>query len=169
MKGFTLIELLVVLAIIGIMTSAIFVNMNKVGASNELKLAGRQLAAAISQTQNYALAGKTKGDNYPCSFKFSTLVKDDGFYYKIEYIPRKINEECGENNNTFELFEGPEKFEKIENVTLGSVIFTVPHAKYTPLSSAYKDKTEFEIKKNNMVYKVVVNSSGLIQEGNVGN
>lgn len=161
-KGFTMVELLIVLAIMGILSAAIFMSIFKMGVSNELKLAGRQLASAISQTQTYALTGKTKAGFYPCSFKFSTETGENGFYYRIQYIPRKINEECGEEGKGWKDFEGPIKFEKVESMTLGSVVFTVPHAKYLAANS---DKTEFVLKKKNQEYKVIVYSSGLIQEG----
>lgn len=166
-KGFTLIELLIVIAIIGIMTSALFVSMSKSGTTNSLKVASRQLAGAIREAQNYALTGKQKEkDLYPCAFRLSVeSVSNDGAYYKIDYAPRPIEQNCGEiyeSGYTFdESFVGPIKFAGVEMVTGEDVVFTVPHAKYTSIDP---DQTEFILEKKGKEYKVIVYSSGRIEE-----
>lgn len=160
-NGFTMIELMIVMAIIGIMSAVIFVNMANVGTNNNLKLAGRQLSSALHLTQSYALTGKQKDpDKYPCAFKFSTKEIDGGFYYEIQYIFREVNEECGDKAD-FEPFEGPIKFNKVASLTENSVTFNVPHATY----SAPEPETEFIFSEKGKTYKVTVFSSGVIQEG----
>lgn len=57
-KAFTLIELLIVIAIIGIMSSVVFVSMQNSKTETELKTAAREVAAAIREAQNNALTGK---------------------------------------------------------------------------------------------------------------
>ncbi|MCK4635441.1 MAG: type II secretion system protein [Candidatus Moranbacteria bacterium] len=164
-KGFTLLELLIVVAIIGIMTSALFIAMARGGVSNALKVASRQLAGAIRETQTYALTGKQReSDLYPCAFRFSIEPETDGVYYKIDYIPRSINEQCGEVSPVFEIFAEPVKFASVENVTGGDIIFTVPHAHYTSPDPAMEEQTEFIIEKRGQEYKVIVYSSGRIEE-----
>lgn len=166
-KGFTLIELLIVIAIIGIMTAALFVTMSRSGTTNSLKVAGRQVAAAIRETQNYALTGKQKDkDLYPCAFKFSIDYSDDASYYKIDYVPRTINEQCGkvtEGGYDFEPFVSPVKIVGINSVTGTDVIFTVPHAIYTTPESE-SDYTEYVLKKQNKEYKVRIYSTGRVEE-----
>ncbi len=164
-KGFTLIELLIVIAIIGIMTSALFLSMSKSGTTNALKVASRQLAGALRETQNYALTGKQKeADLYPCAFKLSVESGDDGVYYKIDYASRLINESCGEDGYEFETFATPVKLVGIERVRTGEdVIFTVPHAKYT-VTDQDQTESEYILEKKGKEYKVIVYSSGRIEE-----
>lgn len=170
-KGFTLIELLIVIAIIGIMTAALFVSMSRSGTTNALKVAGRQLAGAIRETQNYALTGKQKDlELYPCAFRFSIDYFDDGSYYNIDYAPRSINEQCGdvsEGGYVFEPFVNPVKFVGINSAEGEAVIFTVPHAKYASpdVDSEY---TEYTLKKKGKEYKVRVYSSGVVEEVGLG-
>ena len=170
-KGFTLIELLIVIAIIGIMTAALFVSMSRSGTTNALKVAGRQLAAAIRETQNYALTGKQKDKElYPCAFKFSIDYGDDGSYYKIEYVPRMINEQCGEVTEKgyyFQPFMSPVKIVGVNSVKGEPVIFTVPHATYTTPDSK-EDYTEYVLEKKDKQYKVRVYSTGVVEEVGFG-
>lgn len=168
-KGFTLIELLIVIAIIGIMTAALLVSMSSGGVNNTLKVAGRQLSAALREAQNYALTGKQKEDgSYPCAFKFSTNLLDDGFYYyEIEYASRSINEQCEQSDEgeyIFEDFVGPVKLVGVDTISVKEIAFTVPHATYTPIDPSTIEQTEFILSKRGKEYKVVVYASGRIEE-----
>ena len=138
------------------MTTVLFMSISRSGTTNTLKVASRQLAGAIREAQNYALTGKQKeADLYPCAFKFSIDYSDEGSYYKIDYAPRLINEQCGdvgEGGYVFEPFVGPVNFVGVNSISGGDVIFTVPHARYTSPDENL-DYTEYVLTKKGKEYK----------------
>jgi prepilin-type N-terminal cleavage/methylation domain-containing protein len=83
-KGYSLIEVLIVCAIIGIL-SAIFLASKISGNKNlqSLKVTAREVAAAVRETQNYALTGKmiNAGDT-PCLYRMENV---GGVSYRIRY------------------------------------------------------------------------------------
>jgi prepilin-type N-terminal cleavage/methylation domain-containing protein len=60
-KGFSIIELVIAVAIIVIMSSVIIISLTDSKDQQSLKTAAREVAAAIRDTQNNALAGKNAG------------------------------------------------------------------------------------------------------------
>ncbi len=56
--GFTLIEVLITAAIIGLMTAAVFVSLQRGKTDKEVNAVAQQIATSIREAQNYALSGK---------------------------------------------------------------------------------------------------------------
>ncbi len=81
--GFTLVEVLITAAIIGIMTSATFVSIQRGKIDKEVRVVAEQVASAIREAQNYALSGKQpSATDTACGFGFrrSTATAYDIFY-----------------------------------------------------------------------------------------
>jgi prepilin-type N-terminal cleavage/methylation domain-containing protein len=84
-KGVSLVEILIVCAIIGILSAALLASINSGNKDRQaLKIAAREVAAAVRETQNYALTGKmiNAGDK-PCRFRMEDV---GGNSYRIQYL-----------------------------------------------------------------------------------
>lgn len=185
-KGFSFLEVIIVVAIIVIMTMVMFVISFKDRSKKELEAVGREVAAAIRETQNNALTGRQQdNDNLPCSFAFETY--DDGKKYRIVGTQRELGEDCptdtviGKYDHVF-LEEDVSAQgmhitgEDSERRSSKYVIFSVPYGKYYD-DGSYDDLgtvngelstgTDFVITKDNdetHKFHVCVYSTGLIEE-----
>ena len=70
-RGFSLMELMVVMAIIAIMTVAVFANKNSNKATSDVEVVTRQVAAQIRALQNEALNGKLIEGVIVCQYNFN--------------------------------------------------------------------------------------------------
>lgn len=72
--GFTLIEMLVVVAIVGIMTTVVVASFGSGRTKKELETNAREFAAALRETQSYALTGKqVAGGGSACAFSVTWM------------------------------------------------------------------------------------------------
>ncbi len=182
-KGFSLLEMIIIVAIIVIMTMVMFVISFKDRSTKELEAVGREVAAAIRETQNNALTGRQRGeDQLPCSFAFVT----DGSGYSIKGAQRPADDVCPDDIDV----GGYGETLLSENVSVNSmhisgkdsegrdsnyVIFTVPYGKYYDdggydgsgnVEDIPSTGTDFVITKDGEEQKfhVCVYSTGLIEE-----
>lgn len=84
LAGYTLIELLIVIVIIGLLSSAMLIGFSGSNDANEVEKASREVASAMREAQNYALAGSQGGitGSRPRGFRVSW----SGSTYGIQYI-----------------------------------------------------------------------------------
>lgn len=89
-KAFSMIELLIVVAIMIVMTGAVFLNRNNSKAGSEVEAAGRKVASQIHALQNEALNGKQFdtngdgiGDTNALSYKFD--IVNNATTYSVSY------------------------------------------------------------------------------------
>lgn len=78
-KGFSMVELMVTIAIMALMTGAVFVNLAGNRKTKGVETEARKLVAVIRETQSNALTGKTPADGtVPCGW---------GIYYNAVSAP----------------------------------------------------------------------------------
>ena len=119
-KGLTLLELIVVVAIIGIMSSVIFISMSQSKSRTALEQASREVAAAIRETQNYALTGKVLASN-PDDLPFRYIFMGNGSTYRVRYMYNSGGIPGTRTYATYELKNGV----SMSNTT---IYYAVPHA-----------------------------------------
>lgn len=144
--GFSLLELTVVIAIIGIMTVVLLVNLSGSRKQKDVENASREVAAAVREAQNNALTGKnvTTGCNY--QFSYNSLLYTGNTNYGIS----------GCSNTAYSLKNG---------VTFngsGSINFSIPFA--SPSSTMSFPISISVCKGSDCYYKVCVNQVGNIEE-----
>lgn len=81
-KGFTFIEIMIVVVIIIIMTSVVLITVGNNKSPRAVEVAARQVAAAIREAQNNALAGKQAGSDTSCGWGMAAIGDYD---YKVFY------------------------------------------------------------------------------------
>lgn len=64
-SGYSLVELLIVIAIIAVMTGAVFVSMSSNSAKRDVDVASRQIAAQLRDIQNEVVSGKLAANTLP--------------------------------------------------------------------------------------------------------
>ncbi len=99
-KGFSLLEMVIIVAIITIMTSVMLVTTLGERKTKEVEVIGREVTAAIRETQNYALTGRRQGTGLPCSFGFfinfdTSDVTTGGTQFEVRGAYRLIDGVCG--------------------------------------------------------------------------
>ena len=153
-KAFTLIELLIVIAIIGIMSSVVFVSMQNSKTETELKVAAREVAAAIREAQNNALTGKMIDGNLAEAFEINTTSGSGKYqmtcWTRVNGIPKKLVV-YSKNIKEGLIIEGS-----------SGVQFIVPYGNSSNIGS-------FQIQSNNGKFIwVCVSKSGNITETEIG-
>ena len=139
-KGFSLLELIIVIAIVGIMTAITLVSMNTLREKKAVEEAAREVAAAIRETQNYALTGKDiTADSSACAYVFGWA----GTGYNMSGCDSQVY--SLKNDTTF--------------VNNGSFSFSVPFATLNPAADI-----DIVLLKGGSFYHVCVYISGLVKE-----
>lgn len=124
-SGFSLAELLVVVAIIIIMTGALFASISGSKAQKDAENSARQVSAQLRQLQNEAINGKQiyENDEYKiiCSFNFKTSTDRKG--YEISYG------KCPEGTEIIETFPIIKLNSGKGNVSMNEIsgYFSAPH------------------------------------------
>lgn len=102
-SGFSIVELIVIMAIIGIMSSVVIVNMRSTDNISRTMAAQREVTSAIRLVQNYALQGKTQPNGAaiqaPCGYGIVVL---DATHYRLFYNFFQSGggrTDCGSQNN----------------------------------------------------------------------
>lgn len=175
-RGFSFLEMIVVVAIITIMTMVMLVVSFRDRSKKEVEAVGREVTAAIRETQNNALTGRQQGsENLPCSFIFE--LKDGGGVYEIRGSYRELDAFCGDDEEPGS-YTGVLLSENISGHRIGItgidsegnpsdfVVFTVPYGKFYDSSSGDSTGTEFVVTKQGeeQKYHICVHSTGLIEE-----
>lgn len=192
-KAFTLIELLIVIAIIGIMSSVIFVSINSNKSAARLQTAQREVSSAIKLAQAYALQGKNQeypvGSGTfitPCGYGFRFT---DTTNYEIFYnMPGSGIQDCAWKNGRWQdrqwqnVGQTPraETFTLKNGVTLSSpaignlnnndteIYFTVPHAEmFGKDGNQYPLTREFVFNYGGVggtTKKITINRGGFVTE-----
>lgn len=126
--GFTLIEVLITTAIISIITAVSLVFVGNLREQGAVDGVSRQVAAAIRETQNYALTGRNirAVGEVPCLFRFRTEAPD---IFRIEQSNSVSGTPCGTDwdGETIAVGNGVE-------ISVSEVRFAVPRAE--PLTSS---------------------------------
>jgi len=138
-KGFSLMELLIVIAIIGIMTAVLLVNLSGSRSQKQVEAAAREVAAAIREAQNNALTGKnvTTGCSYIFTYNSGSSSYGISSCSNINYT--LSNGVIFNNGNNF--------------------TFSVP---FGTVSGGYA--TPIVIRKGTSQYTICVNSAGNVTE-----
>lgn len=153
-KGFSFIELMVVIAIIGIMTAVTTVSLGNTRTKKEVEVAAREVAAAIREAQNYALAGKqVSGAEYPCDYKFNAMVGTSNYNIAYDYHIYG-NAACNPKNLYSSSLKNGVSF---ESVPPNPISFSIPYGSINPAARVVLGKSSSR-------YTVCVNFSGNIEE-----
>ncbi len=176
-KGFSFLEMIIIVAIITIMTLTMFVVSFKDRDKKKLEAVGREVAAAIRETQNNALTGKQRAsDMLPCGFIFTS----DGDTYQIKGSYRALQEVCADDNDpqsyTEKLLDENLSQKKIAiemftSATNGStrvstnfVAFGVPYGKYFDGQETSIGTDLVLILNDGRKFHICVHATGLIEE-----
>ena len=110
-KGFTLLELLVVIAMIGILSSVLIVNLSGTKSNAKLRAAQREVASAIKQAHSWALEGKRFNNATPVKC-WGVCIPDDSSY-KIIY--NDVGNDCNDCSKAAETYSlsGGAKFDAL--------------------------------------------------------
>ena len=150
-KGVTLIEIMMVVAIIGIMSSLVFVNIKRDGSI--VQSAGRELATDLRALKRTALNGKLPAGvtGYACSFRFNPSENSYSFSGTSKASP----------TGGCALFSSYFTKSFSNGVTLSPVTivdFSVPHGK--PNTGV-----TYTLRKGSCSMTVIVSADGDIVEG----
>lgn len=160
-KAFSLIEVLIVIAIIGIISSVIFVSMQNSKTEKELETAAREVAATIREAQNNALTGKVIDDSrFPCKFG---IYKTANSEYKLAYYYHTNNNDC--SNPSFQdvatyMLKNGVAF----NGSFSLIYYSVPQAEF-----AAPDVRSVILNKGGKYISICAYPSGKIEESVVRN
>lgn len=163
---------MVAIAIVGILTAAAIVPLNKSRTKKEVEVAAREVAASIREAQNYALAGKNDSDGrYPCRIRWRT--NDPTSYFIRFWRTNPATGSCGSQRDdkkiNYSLQNGVE-FRNIVNAitTFVTFDFTLPFGSYSSsaLGSGLTQGT-VTLKKGSYCVDVSVSSAGNITESPV--
>jgi len=173
-KGFTFIEMIIVITIIFIMTAVLMDLSFRDRAKKDVETSGRELTAAIRETQNNSLTGKqySGNDRLPCAFRF--VVGEHT--YTMQYQTRDIDGECA-GWDTFHTVKLPEGLtlsayaynpdQSTDWTSVDQITFDVPYGRVTigdgGEGAGYKG-VEISLKKGDKRYVVCVHAIGLIEE-----
>lgn len=160
-KGFSYIELVAIMAVISVMLSVTLVSLFGHKYKREVEVSAREVAAAIREAQNNALAGRGVSDNCK-NFRFGYSNTGTTQYY-IEQLDSTggTGADCSPFPLNFDL-KNDVKFEGDE----GFITFEIP---WGSISAGSSVNVPIVLKKNNAYYTVCVNSAGSVteKEGNV--
>lgn len=191
-RGFSFMELIVVIAIIMIMTVVMLVMSMRDRDNKKLEAVGREVTAAIRETQNNALTGKQFQNNeLPCAMMFTT----DGNNYSVKSSSRTLDTNCPADTNfaayVYEFMSGDLSGRNVKmavwNYTSASdaekknpahIVFTVPYGKYIddiPLGGALNSPSkgaeirimglgEEDVDRPSSHYRICVHPTGLIED-----
>jgi prepilin-type N-terminal cleavage/methylation domain-containing protein len=84
--GFTLIELLVVLAVMGILTGVMIVNIAGTRGVRDLKIAQSQLVTNLRKIQSHTLSSRNISSNIPAQFYLMKFDRNSPRQYTIQAI-----------------------------------------------------------------------------------
>ena len=172
-KAFSLVELLIAIGIIAVMSSVLFVSLNGSKNIKQVEVAGRQLAAAIRQAQNYALSGK--GDPANTSRKicgYGIYFADGGSQYQPFYNYTNSAGDCAAISKNYNVaaptFASPAQ--ALPDSVLISTIFstdafyfTIPFAD-TNYNGGALGTQKISLQKNSAKYTVCVYGRGNVTE-----
>jgi type II secretion system protein H len=139
-KGFTLLEIMVVVSIIAIMTGIMIISLNQSKNRQALKTSAGEVVAAIRETQNYALTGKSAGgscNNYYFQFSGQNYTVYNG------------NGSCG-ISDSYVLSES------VNFNGSGTITFTAPHGNTSG--------TTIVLSRGGDNINICVSDTGMIQE-----
>ncbi len=181
-KGFTFIEVIIIFTIIFIMTSVLLGTSYKDRPKKEIETVAREVAATIRETQNNALTGKQKENDYmPCAFKFkiwhtsyemfrsvrgidtSCPLDDDIHITKPFLKPVQLPEGVQINSTT-------ERYDATKSYTEDNIIFLVPYGDFivTQRNNNETDAKGIDVRiernDGSEKYHICVHATGLIEE-----
>lgn len=186
-KGFSFLEMIIVVAIITIMTMTMFVVSFKDRDKKQLEAIGREVAAAIRETQNNSLTGRQgANEGLPCAFRF--VNTDTG--YRVEGSYREVDQQCGDdvaddsyakssggrvfseedyaalNGLTIQMFTSQSKTTDLHESNY--IVYVVPYGKYIDARSTDPVDpsvgVDVVVSKDGKKYHICVHAIGLIEE-----
>lgn len=185
-KGFSFLEMIIVVAIIMIMTMTMLVISFKDRDKKQLEAVGREVAAAIRETQNNSLTGRQgANEGLPCAFRFLT----GGTQYQMAGSYRLIDEVCKDDISDAAYNEDSDgrifitrdltkenisinmytsNYRESEKHESNFIVFVVPYGKYIDKESGDvtdpSKGTDVVISKDDKKYHICVHAIGLIEE-----
>jgi prepilin-type N-terminal cleavage/methylation domain-containing protein len=152
-NGFTLIELMIVAAIVGILSVMMLVSLRDSREKKAVEVAGRQVAAVMRATQNYAVSGRIEdADRIPCTFQF---IVDSSQTYRVIYTyhaPQSTSCSGSDEIATYYVEDG------VSVSPNQTITFAMPHGS---TSSAHVVR----VQKGSAVQNICIDASGRVHEG----
>jgi len=181
-KGFTFIEVIIIFTIVFIMTAILLGTSYKDRSKKEISTIAREVSATIRETQNNALTGKQKENNYmPCAFKFGFQTHS----YEIKRSYRTIDDVCpsdtkaGVDQSFSKIIQLPEgvqinsvalRYDDNTSANEDNIIFLVPYGDFIVTSRDGSDSDfkgiDVRIERSDASerYHICVHATGLIEE-----
>lgn len=157
-NGVTLIELVAAIAIIGILASITMISFRNQKIDSQLESAARELAAAIREAQNYALAGKEQNGSIPCDgihIRSLGSMRD----YQIYFREKEAGGGCGSD-------VALENYDLANGIVISNnfeIIFQIPHGQATVTTGS----SPFTMAKGGKNIGVCLSANGRVEETNV--
>lgn len=178
-------EMIIIVAMITTMTMTMFTVSYKDRDRKDLEATGREVAASIRETQNYALTGKQGGkEGMPCAFRFYVSgqgFKVQGHYRAIEEVCSSDTADSSYNGDTGKILNEADLSKK--NITIVGrtsewkdtepdenttpyIVYQVPFAKYIDEVGASSKGVDIVLSKDKVDrdYHICVHAIGLIEE-----